>query len=259
MKKQMSFWLIVIVCGVSLGIPSVRAAEKHVEISCSPWQPYCGEELSHGGIFSEIVTAAYARKGYTVRYTDMPWARVLETVKDGDLDAAACAYYTEERNETYFFSDPVMQGGALVLYKKKGTDITAWKTMEDLRGYRIGVLRGSAYTSEFDQADFLEKEAASSELFNLKKLLAGRLDLVLMDPAVANYFIRQYLTDQEEFDTDEFDTVSPPLNEGQSVYLMFSRAIPDIQIKIQALNEGLKEIREDGTYNDILQKYGLSK
>lgn len=255
MNKQMLYWFIVFVLGVSTGIPAVMAAEKHVEMSCTPWQPYCGEDLSHGGVFSEIVTMAYARKGYTVRYRDMPWARVLKNLEDGLLDAAACAYYTEERNQTYLFSAPVMQGGRLVFYKRKEMDLVIWKTLDDLRGYRIGVNRGSSYTPEFNQAEFLDKKVVAHGKFNFKKLLLNRIDLYPVDPAWANYFIQKNLAEQQ----DDFATLSPPLSEGQPVYLMFSRAIPDAQIKIQVLNEGLKEIREDGTLNEILKKYGLSE
>lgn len=256
MNKQMFFWLTFVVLGVILGLPSVRASEKHVEIACTSWQPYCGEELPYGGIFSEIVTEAYARKGYSVRYKDMPWARVLKSLKNGELiDAAACTYYTEERNQTYLFSAPVMQSGGLVFYKRKEMDLAIWKTLDDLREYRIGVHQGTAYTPEFDQAEFLDKEGVSNGDLNFKKLLLNRIDLTPVDPAFAHYYIQRNLPEQK----DDFAILSPPLNTGQPVYLMFSRAIPDVQIKIQALNEGLKEIREDGTLNEILKKHGLSE
>lgn len=235
-------------------ISGAAAEEKEVHIACAPWQPYWGEELPNNGILGEIVNAAYARKGYKTHNYVIPWARVLREVETGRLDATVCAYYTDERAKKYLFSEPVMITGRLAFYKRKGETVI-WKFLEDLKPYRIGILRDSAYSEEFDKANFLNKEPVSNEVQNLKKLLAKRIDLTPMDPAVANYLIDRHLPEQK----NKFESLLPLLREGQKVFLMFSREIPDVRKKIQMINEGLSEIRQDGTYRKILSKYGIKE
>ena len=193
-------------------------------------------------------------KGYKTHSYVRPWARVLYDVKNGKLDAAACAYYSDERATQYLFSESVMITGRLVFYKRTGESVI-WKSLEDLRPYRIGVLNGSTYSKEFDEANFLNKDPVLSEVQNLKKLLAKRIDLAPFDPAVANYLIDRHLPEQKK----NFESLLPILKEGQKVFLMFSREIPDVRKKIQMINEGLSEIQQDGTYEKILSKYGIKE
>jgi polar amino acid transport system substrate-binding protein len=204
--------------------------------------------LPNYGLVPEIITAAYGRKGYKVHFETMPWARVLLSVKKGIYDAAATAYFTEERAEVYFFSDAYMES-SVVFYKRKDAPID-WKTLDDLRPYSIGVVRGNSYSPEFDGAEFLRKDSANSEIQSLRKLLAKRVDLVVMDQLVGNYLINKELPQHKT----DLEIIRPPLYVNK-LYLMFSRRVPDVQQKINAFNMGLLEISKNGTLKCIIDKY----
>lgn len=63
----------------------------------------------------------------------------------------------------------------------------AWATLDDLRGKRIGVVRGYVNEEHFDREAAegrLRIEAVNDDLGNLRKLKAGRLDLVVIDARV---------------------------------------------------------------------------
>lgn len=247
--KRLFFGIFVFAFILSV---NAYADEKQVNIACSPWQPYWGEELVDHGIFGEIVSAAYATKGLTVKAYVKPWARVLHEAEKGKLDAAACAYYSDQRAIDFLFSEPVMPTGSIVFYTKKGNEIT-WERLDDLKSYKIGILLGSSYSESFDKADFLNKETVRDEIFNLKKVLAKRIDLTPLDPLVANYLIDKHIPEEKH----NLKIILPVLKEGQKTYLMFSKKTMGVKKKIQMLNEGLSEIKQNGTYQKILTKYGI--
>jgi polar amino acid transport system substrate-binding protein len=227
------------------------AGDRTVSIATSEWLPYCGNFLPNYGIEPEIVTAAYSRKGYTVKFDFMAWTRVLEDVRDGKYDAATSASFTEERAKEYFYSESYMQS-PIVFYRRTGEAIH-WNRLEDLKLYKIGVVRGYSYSPGFDKADFLQKKEAPTDILNIKKLLLKQADLIVMDQMVGHYIINNKLSNHER---NNLEVMYPPLI-SDKLHLMFSKKAPDVSEKIAAFNDGLKEIREDGTLQKIMEKNGL--
>lgn len=227
-------------------------AEKTIKITNPPWPPYYSESLPGYGVVPEIISAAYERKGYKVEYSFMTLlSKLFEDIKKGEYDAAATAYYTEERAKEYFFSDSYMES-PVVFYKRKGEPVS-WKTMDDLKNYKIAVLRGNSYSPEFDKADFLKKTVTVSEKLSFRKLYLKEADLAVMDQIVGYYLINNELPDYQK---DAFELVQPALHVNR-LYLMFSKNALEIQQKIDAFNSGLKEISKDGTLKKILSKHGF--
>ena len=226
------------------------AADKAVSLATLEWEPYVGEKLRNYGFTSEIVAEAFKRAGYTVEVHFMPWARVLQEVMKGKYDAAYPAYYSKERAKTYILSNSFAEG-PLVFCKKKGADIS-YKTLQDLRPYRIGVVRGYVNTPEFDAADYLRKDIANSDELNLRKLLRGRVDLVVIDKFTAQHILSTVIP--EGVDAIEF--LEPHLQE-KPLYLAVSRKVKGHQQIVKDFNHGLKQITEDGMIRNIMKKYGF--
>lgn len=210
----------------------------------------CGGKLENFGFTSHIVTEAFGRVGYRVKYTFLPWARLLKQVEAGKFDAGCAAYYSEERARIFAFSAPYAQG-PVVFYKRKDRDIT-FRTLADLKPYRIGVARGYVNNAEFDAADYLRKEVANDNDLNLKKLLAERVDLVAIDKFVAQHLLQTSMPEGGEL----LEPLDPPLAENP-IHLIFSRKRDGYERRIRDFNRGLEAIIEDGTVRRILQQYGF--
>jgi len=164
MKK---FMIILAVCFICMAT-ATEASEKTVTIVASNWLPYSGRFLPNYGIAPELISAAYQHEGYKVEYNFMAWSKAIKEVEEGNCDAAANAYYTAERAEKYLFSESYMES-PVVFYKRKDTPINWNKSLEDLKAYRIGVVKGYANSPEFDKADFLNKKVSKTEILNIKK------------------------------------------------------------------------------------------
>lgn len=235
---------------ISMLVVPAHAADKEIRLATLNWAPYVGEELDQYGFTSEIVTKAFERAGYTVQIDFMPWARVLKVVERGRYDAAYPAYYSEERAQTYLMSEAFAQG-PLGFYARADDDI-AYAALEDLQPYKIGVVRGYVNTPEFDQADYLNTEAADSDVQNLKKLLVNRLDLVVIDKLTAQYIINTEMPD----DADRLKFLDPPLDE-KPLHVIFSREAAGYEEKVSDFNEGLRRLQEEGIIQEIMTYHGF--
>lgn len=227
------------------------AAEKTVSLASVPWPPYYGQYLPNYGIGPEVVTASFESMGYRVEYHFMAWARALKEVKEGKYDGACNAYYTDERAKIYMLSEPYMES-SIVFFRRKGSSYS-WNNLEDLKPYRIGVVKGYANSPEFDAANFLKKKVSSREILNVKKLLLKQCELVVMDK-----FTGFYINDVKLFghERNVIEAIDPPLMVNR-MYVAFSRVVPGTSVKLDIFNRGLDKIKQNGKLDEILKSHGM--
>lgn len=225
-------------------------AVKNVSLAVLNWNPYAGEKLENYGFGAEIISEAFSRSGYTTEFHFMPWMRALKDTEIGKYDAVCFGYYSKQRAKTYAFSEPYAQS-SLVLYKHKDSQIS-YSTLEDLKPYQIGVVRGFVNTVEFDSADYLQKQEVHNEVLNMKKLLNKRVDLIVIDKFIAQYLLNTMFKENKE----DFEALEPPL-ETKPLYLMFSRNVKKFVQKLEDFNLGLQKIESDGTIDIIMEKHGF--
>jgi polar amino acid transport system substrate-binding protein len=198
-----------------------------------------------GGFLVAITQRAFERAGYTVSISYMPWVRALQMVLNGDAEALLGAYHTPERAQRLLYTEPI--GSAeLVFFALKDSGIR-YQSLEDLRPYRIGTISGARYTPEFDAADFLMKEAVSDYVLNLRKLLAGRVHVMVEKRSVVEHALAARFASQ----ASRVVALDKPLTSAQ-FFNAFSRAMPGHERKVADFNAGLKSIAADGTLAGIM-------
>jgi len=246
----MKFKLGTVLILLFTGLTESGAAEKKISLATLEWEPYVGRKLVNQGFTSEIVSQALKRVGYEVEINFMPWARVITQVKKGKLDAAYPAYYSEERTKTYSVTSSFATG-PLGFYKLKKQTVS-YKTLQDLKGYKIGVVRGYINTQAFDQANYLKKRVGNSDIQNLRKLSRNKIDLVIIDKLTAQHILNTTFTEGR----DQLEFLEPPLEE-KSLHLIFSRKIKNFQQKTLDFEKGLQAIIADGTVKEIMKRHGF--
>jgi ABC-type amino acid transport substrate-binding protein len=249
MKKSFLTPIVTFIFFISLQF-SVKAEE--VCMTSCDWAPYFSKKLPAYGFSAEIIHEAFKRTGYTVTFKSYPWKRAVSKVDNGRCDAFFSAYYSEERNRNYALSAPYAESPFYFCTLKNKNLV--YKELRDLAPYRIGVVMGYTNTPEFDAADYLKKDSASSDLLNIKKLIHGRVDLIVIDKYVAMYHLKNSPYFKNSASRVRF--LEPPLK-IMPVHAAFSKAVPGYEKKVRDFNSGLKEIKSDGTIEKILRKHGI--
>ena len=167
MKQRTKIMGILVMAAVLLGMLSVAHA-RDVSLVTVDWEPYYGPKLKNYGVTADLVAEAFKRVGHNATFAWYPWKRSLKMVADGKSDIVMGAYINDERKKTYIFSDPLFNVDVGIM-ARKDVGITEYSSLKDLTKYRIGVNSGWAYTPEFDAADYLKKDPASSQIKNMEK------------------------------------------------------------------------------------------
>lgn len=228
---------------------ALRAAET-VTITTINWPPYVSRGLPSLGYGAEIVSTALQCAGYAVRFEFVPWARGMRMVKAGEAYGIFPSYASRQRALDYIISRPFAT--SILGFYKRRSDPIRFTSLAGLRGYSIGVVRGYVNTEAFDQADDLDKDAATSDLMNLKKLLRGRIDLAVMDKHVGEHLMESRLPRARE----SLVFLSPPL-EVKDLHILFSRNIPDIEAVVSGFNAALREMQDQGAIEAIKARHGM--
>lgn len=220
-----------------------------VRAAIGEWPPFFAESLPYYGFVSRIVSEAYGFEGYAVEYGFFPWARSLSLVEQGEWDAAPIWYPSGERLKTLVASDTVLTIEMSFFYLRDHP--FDWETVDDLRELRIGTVIGYSYGESFDAAIHegrLKVEAARSEAFNLRKLLAGRLDVAPMETFVGHELLRT------EFTLEERARIAhhpKPVGVFPHAVLFARSADPGL---VEAFNRGLRKLHESGSFDAILRE-----
>ena len=227
------------------------AGEKHITATTEPWPPYMGHRLVIQGFLPEILVEAFEQVGYTVTVEFQAWAKALADVKKGEKDILCGAYYTQEREAFLAYSEPIAEVQD-VLFMKAGRNIT-YQQLNDLKPYKIGVVKGAAHGKEFDAADFLNKEEVTHSEQNIRKLLVDKIDLMAGPGDVIKFIIKR---DFPQF-VDKIKVIHPPLSTNK-IYFGFSKKGARHPELLNAFSKGLRRIKNNGTFYYLAKKHGIN-
>lgn len=235
---------------IGLMPPNIAATTKQVMLATTEYPPYYGELLPDQGVITEIIREAFKHAGYEVKIKFFPWKRALEMTRQGEFNALFTAWYREDREQWFGFSDPLPIANEIGFYKRKDRKIS-YRTIEDLRPYKIGTVRGYSNPAEFDKAK-LDTEEVTEDRLNIQKLAVGRIDLALIDKIIGQHIIDTELPESAQ----KLEWLDPPLKIDDQ-YLMFSKKFDDYREKIADFNRGLHQIIEAGIVKAIIIKHGF--
>ena len=224
---------------------------REVDVLTVDWPPYYAQELKDNGPLSVITREAFKAAGHTVKITFVPWKRALEEVRIGSADMVLGAYDTEERRRKFIYTEKIYEVKDFIVGLEEN-GVKTYNNLEDLKGYVFGVTRGYIHSKEFMEASFLIREEVSIDLLNLRKLFANRVHFVVMTTAT----FKENLEKISEAERKPYVYLSPP-SSSNGVYNIFSRNVKDATQLVKDFNNGLKQIIENGKYDEIVLEFGI--
>ncbi|WP_191831723.1 substrate-binding periplasmic protein [Pseudomonas fluorescens] len=173
--------------------PLLQAAER---IRYCDYPVYPPVSWSDGkqvrGLAPTVVRELFGRLGYEVEMVVLGnWKRCLLDAAEGRVDVVL-AYNSDQRDQGMRFSRvPVLREEVAVFVNRQRP--VKFERLQDLAGYRGGLLFGESYGPEFDQfvARHQNIEWVSSSQQNFGKLIRGRIDFVIQERRTGQLFVER--------------------------------------------------------------------
>lgn len=198
---------------------------------------YLNEQGAVVGFDIDLIREVARELGVGVEIVNAPFDGLTGALLAERIDVIIAGMtVTPERQRTIAFSDPYFFGGTLIMVHKDTADIRA---PDDLKGKIIAT---QVRTTAEELARQIEgAEVAAFDLFTdaAVEVASGRADAMLVGTVVANVFAK--LHPNLKIVGQEIDPA--PLGIG------LRKNNPEL---VQALNESLKRIREDGRYDRLV-------
>lgn len=231
--------------------PHLANAQEQINLTNGEWQPYQSQYLPDFGIASKIVSQAFARLDIKVVYGFYPWARSYSLAKNPTNEWKGSLLWSrrEDRNRDFWFSDPIIIEEHVFFHHVDRSN-THWKSIADLKGFKVGVLLGSS-APDFERAEdtgqlTIVRTAELSQLFNM--LAQNRIDIIPMSKAVGRYHVNQMLPVENRgkisFSSSFFKT--------QEYHLILSKEYEENKNLIRRFNALLGSMMNNGEYFQIM-------
>ena len=218
---------------------------KYTIASDSSFAPFVFQDSNnkYTGIDMDLINAIAKDQGFTIEITNPGFDAALNAVQSGQADGMIAGMsVTDARKETFDFSEPYYTANAILAVKESST-IASYK---DLKGKTIGVKNGTAsqtfLTKNQSKYDYKIKTFAdASSMYD--SLNSGSVDAVMDDEPVVKYSISQ---------GQKLKTPIKGTPIGDTAFAVKKGSNPEL---IQMFNNGLANIKKNGQYQKILDKY----
>ncbi|MFJ2365493.1 substrate-binding periplasmic protein [Pseudomonas sp. NPDC087697] len=235
---------------IGLLLLSQTATAEKLRLVADAWPPFTDATLVNGGVATDIVSTALARAGYASDFEQVPWARALLGVGEGRYDVLVNAWFNEERTHIGQFSSEYLLN-RIRFIKRKDAPIE-YNNLQQLHTYPIAVVRGYAYSPEFDGDAALQKVQVHSFAMAVRMLAADRVKLTLEDEYVARY----YLARESSKVRNAVEFLPNPLSEN-SLHILVSLKNPDHDKIVAGFDREIAAMKADGSYERLLQQHGM--
>lgn len=223
--------------------------EEQMNLATDCYEPFYGPDLKNNGVISELACEALKSEGLIMNVDFVPWQRAYVMAKDGKYHGLLGALYTEERSEYFLYSEKIFDI-SIGLFAKKKRGIT-YKNLEDLKRYKIGVVRGYNYSKDFDEAAYLNKVESSTSEKSINLFINDRVDIIAGPKMVIQCYLDKdfpsYMDDVEYI--GELDV--------RPLHILISKQIENSDYYVKKLDSGLEAIRKNGVYDSIVRKHGI--
>ena len=192
------------------------------------------------GIDPDIAQALADKLGLKLEVIDMEFDSLVASVQSGKVDIVLAGMtVNEERKKNVDFTDPYANGVQVIIVAD-GSDIA---TFDDLAGKLIGVQQGTTghvYCSDdWGEGNVVAFQSGAAAVQALQQ---GKVDCVVIDQEPAKAFV----------EANDGLKILDTQYANEDYAAAVSKKNPELT---EALNKALQELKDDGTVQEILDKY----
>lgn len=251
-KRMKSFLFFVITL---LLVTELVASERQFIIVGDSYPPYSYyENGEYKGTDIDTIKAAFSILNIKPVFKFRPWARAIAEVKSGKSDAIYSLFKTKEREAFLNFSSIPLNYEKNILVVNGNSDKTA-KTIEDIHGWRIGVVAKNSYGKAFDDYQSIERvNSTSNNLLVLQLNAKNRFDAIIINELVFNTIVNNYVANGK-IKTPDFRKLEYVPNNAP-LYIGFSKmSLSTHELIAEDFSNALLQLKNEGLVEKIISQY----
>lgn len=240
--------LFISACGSSETVSGDKEKDDKVykvgvDTTYPPFEFKEGDEYK--GIDIELINAIAEKEGFKIELSPMDFGGIIPAMQANQLDVAIAGMsITEDRKKIVDFSTPYFDAGLIVVVKDDNSTI---KSVDDLKGKKVAVKKGTSGAKyAVDNASKLGIEIVQ---FNDSPAMFQEVSNGNADALIEDYPVISYAIAQKDLG---LKLVGDRLNGDQYGIAVLKGKNQDL---LEKINNGLAELKKDGTYDKILKTY----
>lgn len=258
-KRIHSFILysILFALFMGLGLPTVvQASESNAkkgtaqtpyiittDITYPPFE-FQNDKKEYVGIDADIINAIAKDQGFEIEFRPLNFSAGLQALEANQVDGMISAMsINPEREESFDFSDPYYEAGTVMAISENNKEIQSY---DDLNGKTVAVkvgTTGATFVEKLQEKYSIKVNQFEDSATMYQDVVSGHSDAVFDDYPVMAYAIQQGLKLQLPLEPEKGDVYGFAVNKDQNAELL------------DMFNTGLANIKEDGTYDNIIDQY----
>ena len=245
MKKKLLMLLasILPVFFVFTGVKADDTIDIVFDNAYAPFE-FKDSDQVYKGLDVDIINEVAKRSGWKMNQSFPGFDAAVNAVQSGSADALmAGTTITEARKQVFTFSDPYFDT-KIIVATTKANKISSY---EDLKGKTVGVKNGTAAQTFLEENK--NKYGFSIKTFDTGDLMynslaAGSVNAVMDDEAVIQYAIQQGQDLSLDIPGEPIGSFGFSVKKGSKYEYL-----------VDDFNKALAEMKEDGTYETIMNKW----
>lgn len=175
-----------------------------------------------------------------IKIVDMAFDGLLPALQMKKVDLVIAGMTAnEERMKTVSFTQPYYTASQVIIVKEGDNSI---KSFDDLKGKKVGVMLGFTGDMVVSEIDGVKIERFNAAYAGIMALQAGKVEAIVLDSEPAKNYVAQ-----------NKGLVLADADAEQEEYAIAVRK-NDKEL-LEKVEKALTEIKENGTYDKLIQKY----
>ncbi len=250
--KKFSFSSIIALLLISLS-SLTTFAQQSLKVGTDDWPPYeFKQDGKITGYCTAIVEQVFGKMGVKMSELEIyTWARAEDYVFNGKIDVLYSSSKSDKREKyVHFPQEPLISSDWVMFIRKADKNKLKFNSLADLKGKKVGVVRGYSYTPEF--WDFVKKEKnydeVSNDKTNFKKLMGKRFDYL-----VSEYAVGLSIANELGVDDQVIALTGTPIK-STGLYVMFSKKTIDKPF-VNNFSKELKKFKTTSAFKKLNAMY----
>ncbi len=208
------------------------------------YRPFSFHEGGSGvltGYDVEVITAVAEKMGVEAEFQETQWDAIFAGLEAGRFDVIANQVsITEDRLETYDFSEPYTVSSGVIVTTADNTDISSFEDLD-------GKTTAQSLTSNWN-------ELATESGANVEPVEGWAQSVTLLEQGRVDATINDELTylDYQTTNNNENIKIAATTDETSESAVAVRKGSTEL---VDAINAALEELRADGTLAEISEKY----